>query len=574
MADEKPSSVDYCRSQQTAEEVASALIDVILTNGTAELYQRYLKKKAFLFAETTVANHVMGQLEMCFVNHDSGEAQVLGESWGLEEEYVPKGIDSWAGMRLVQRRKTEDDGSQRGHRSRPHLRSRTGHVGHTPKQKKDLNAQRPERQIPMTGIGNPVDEEEDRLRELKAQDKQRMIDKESKARIAEKDGERQRAEMQELHEKMDQNPHTFDSEGGIIWIAPPDMKRLPPVQEILGYHLKKDPRAKESTNQTASANPPTPKSVDRPASKAGKKGKHAKARGSKMDDEFTDGFSKLQHGQPPVIETMACEPGVTVESQGRKKAGPIHDPEFKRNMSRKEYVELAERELGPGADGGGVSSGGDLTKAAGDGGSAAGDLGGGGADGVAAARANSRGLPPVASAADVKDSQGSLFRSTDEPMTEAAAPKPSFKSKFEALGYQRHPRHHKAELGGHGFGMSQPPVGATMGHGLHHNSEAKDTFFFPDPNPVSPVLRSASEGFLRKDRSRISGSGGGSTESLPRSRLNSSQSRSRPGSRAGGGLEAFGPLEDHGVIKGEKKSAAYRSVLAAMGANNTQPLQY
>ena len=28
----------------------------------------------------------------------------------------------------------------------------------------------------------------------------------------------------------------------------------------------------------------------------------------KAGPEFTDGFSKLQHGQPPIIETMAGQP--------------------------------------------------------------------------------------------------------------------------------------------------------------------------------------------------------------------------------------------------------------------------
>lgn len=70
--------------------------------------------------------------------------------------------------------------------------------------------------------------------------------------------------------------------------------------------------------------------------------------------EFTDGFSKLQHGQPPIIETMVLVPGVLLEQMGKVKARPkLHHSPLRqsgpepdsRYMSRKEYVQLAEAEV-------------------------------------------------------------------------------------------------------------------------------------------------------------------------------------------------------------------------------------
>merc|ERR1711879_144105 len=87
-----------------------------------------------------------------------------------------------------------------------------------------------------------VDDEEERLREQKAQEKQRMVEKENKARLAEKEEEQERARVQALHEEMARRPHTFDNEGNIIWIEEPKPDRLPKVQESFPYNIKKDPR--------------------------------------------------------------------------------------------------------------------------------------------------------------------------------------------------------------------------------------------------------------------------------------------------------------------------------------------
>merc|ERR1712054_604712 len=62
------------------------------------------------------------------------------------------------------------------------------------------------------------------------------------------------------------------------------------------------------------------------------------------EDDFPDGFSKLQHGQPPILETMVVKPGVVLDVHGKSKAGPTQGDKTG-GMSRKEYVALTEKEV-------------------------------------------------------------------------------------------------------------------------------------------------------------------------------------------------------------------------------------
>ncbi|CAJ1449789.1 unnamed protein product, partial [Effrenium voratum] len=87
----------------------------------------------------------------------------------------------------------------------------------------------------------------------------------------------------------------------------------------------------------APKNPPPKARQNHP--KSPKRGRGKKG---ETGPEFTDGFSKLQHGQPPILDTMVVVPGVTLEQMGKHKSGPESDSRF---MSRKEYVQLAEAEV-------------------------------------------------------------------------------------------------------------------------------------------------------------------------------------------------------------------------------------
>merc|ERR1711939_312988 len=65
--------------------------------------------------------------------------------------------------------------------------------------------------------------------------------------------------------------------------------------------------------------------------------------------------------------------------------------------------------------------------------------------------------------------------------------------KMQAIGHLgQPPRLHVAPLGGpYGYGVAQPPLGATMGHGLVRHGQAKESYFFPHPAPEIPALLKA-----------------------------------------------------------------------------------
>merc|ERR1712232_1257013 len=128
-----------------------------------------------------------------------------------------------------------------------------------------------------------------------------------------------------------------------------------------------------------------------------------------------------------------------------------------------------------------------------------------------------------------------------------------YRQKWEAIGnLPRPPRYHQPSLGGpfSSTGTAQPPIGATMGHGLIHSGSAKESFFYPSPTPVLPpaLLKAASEGVLKRD----AGSQGGDTP------------KQTPGRSARMRSSREHPDDSHGAIKGDKKNQIYRNVLNSM----------
>jgi len=331
------------------------------------------------------------------------------------------------------------------------------------------------------------------------------------------------------------------------------------------------------------------------SAKTRKKARESKSKANKKGEgvEFTDFFAKLQDGQPPILETMVVKSGVTLEAQGQKAIGPEH-PDQKRTMSRKEYVQHAEREMSgeavpsasagmgskaPGAfssdrgpdvsgllanstaDGGGAAAAADVGAGAADGGLPAinpgrpgqGALaasqrtgmggGGGGMGGAGMRLPDNTGVQPA-------DAQKQLGL---QPSVNSSG---RYRQKWEAIGnLPRPPRYHQPSLGGpfSSTGTAQPPIGATMGHGLIHSGSAKESFFYPSNMPVLPpaLLKAASEGVLRRDAS--AGSAGGETP------------KQTPGrsARANRSIREH-PDDSHGAIKGDKKNQIYRNVLNSM----------
>eukprot|EP00931_Biecheleriopsis_adriatica_P116758 TRINITY_DN92352_c0_g1_i1.p1 TRINITY_DN92352_c0_g1~~TRINITY_DN92352_c0_g1_i1.p1 ORF type:complete len:647 (-),score=157.28 TRINITY_DN92352_c0_g1_i1:74-2014(-) len=616
---------DYGRPQCGAEEVVSAITDQILTDGGTLLWQKYLERKAFTFAANTVSEAMVSCLRMCYVHHDPGEGpgEELDEGWEIEDEPEAGEIDSWARMHLPVRRIAQhnDGGSTKtsrfGRRVPTSSRGRPNSKG-AEKKEKDVHP----RSTPLESAIE-IDQEEERLRDAKAQEEARRRDRERKAKESEKTKEEERKKVQQLHEEMSKRPHTFDTEGNLIWVDEFKADRLPKLMENFGYAVKRDPRQRagedmKSTMGSTGMSPPIQEDSRKKQKKKGSKNSTRKK--LEVEPEFTDGFSKLQHGQPPILETMVVMPGVTLESMGKRKSGP--EAEAERFMSRKEYVQLAEREVA--MDGGYKGSqmfggAGDASPQPGsmDPGSPAPPGGGGGppppgqaAEGAAPAQGGGGGgggkaaevaaameaagagkagpqgtLPPIpagrggpAAAAGGGGAAAQGNNATRRPPAggfggpagdgenkeggpaQKAPPAPppfTRNKKFEALGFVREPRYRVPELGGpQGYGSAQPPLGATMGHGLIKSGSHKEAYFFPPSVPELPghLIRSASDTAI------------GSARASARK-----ESARRPGAN-GDKTGEESVEEDHGRLKAEM-SPAYRNFRhALMPAESSQGL--
>jgi len=258
------------------------------------------------------------------------------------------------------------------------------------------------------------------------------------------------------------------------------------------------------------------------------------------------------------------KPGVTLESEGKNKIGP--PPEGARDgvrqMSRKEYVAMAANEVASFQE--------ETTKkkseaeakkekeekAAAEGEAAAATAAAPGAsDSTGTLPQIDPGRGPPGAAGGRGPAQGtrggSVFRGRGPggagggggPQQAPPAPPPYLRSKkFKSIGHLgRPPRYHSSPLGDpFGLGSPQPPLGATMGHGLVRDRSLKEAYFFPSPRaqePFSPLLRSRSESAIR------------------------------PSSRGSGTAKSAEDKDLHGRIVPDNKSSAYRSVRHALFAD-------
>lgn len=491
--------VDYGRGLSTAEEAVSSTIDQILTDGGMLLWQKYLERKAFSFAATAISEALVSRLRMCYVHHDHGEALhdgALGAEWQIEEEPSTCEVDSWARMHLPVRRTKNEEANQSAAKAPKLRRAPASRAKFNTAQTKVAEFQPRIQPLECEVL---VDPEEERMREAKAQEEARKRDKERAAKESEKALEEERRKVQQLHEEMSKRPHTFDTEGNLIWVDELKPDRLPKLVEFSNYQVKKDPkltgtlgRDEKPVMDGAGASPVADKRTKR--QKGGGKRRNKKG---EAGPEFTDGFSKLQHGQPPIIETMVVVPGVLLEQMGKVKAGPEPESRF---MSRKEYVLLAEAEVPTEASfRKGAPAASSDSQGAGGGDPPAAPPSGAGAP------LEATGLPQIPGAGRVT----AVPAYPGQPKPGAAtsqkappAPPAPVRRKYEALGFGRDPRYHAPNLGGNlGLGAAQPVLGATMGHGLVKSSSNKEAFFFPPAVPDMPgVLRSQSEAALGSAR--------------------------------------------------------------------------
>lgn len=576
-----------------AESVAGEVVNRILAEGGHTLWRKYLARKAFPFAVDAAMEMIMCKAQMCFVPCDQEED--MEEDWALEEEPQPAEKDSWVRMMLP--RKDPVRTTSRSTRASYSASSTTSSIGGGRRRKttKSLNIEgtiKEERKAgPRSWDITPkvrIDPEEERHREQKLLDRQKQKEKEIKDRQEKKAAEQERTRIEALHQEMEKRPHTFDLDGNVLWIQPPNPQKLPRFQEVVRHDFKAD-NEKAFRDSKTKLNETPPKPI-----KGRGKNRSMRKKKSEVAEEFPDSFTKLAHGQPPIMETMSMKPGVQLDHKGKQKAGG--PPAAKDGqMTRSDYISLASREISGDtqfqftATGGVKAVGGNSGQDPEDSTTSpasptkSGSLDASGAfdatSGSAKPRSDSLptldpgrpspaatdspahsqsptkngGLVMVGSGAGLSDAFAGGNRHGEVQTSPLAPPMHLRARKFESVGdLGRPPRSRMPTMGKldpHSpFGKAPPPpVGATMGHGLLRTHSSVDEFYFPPFVPESPTAGHTAGTMLPRSRSEAT---------LP-----------TYDSRSGGSRSP----ENHGRMNVEHRSPAYRQVRKALFPRSPPP---
>jgi hypothetical protein len=292
---------------------------------------------------------------------------------------------------------------------------------------------------------------------------------EKRKKEAEEERKKREAEEMELQrqnekfrEELATREITYDSKGTIIFVDQrPNGAKLPPSIVPTGYKMQ---------SEEEPAPPPQPKKKG--AGGAPRRAKPKKPRKPKLNSapEFPDSFSRLTTLQPPAYEIMSLVAGSELEELSKTKRGPpIEYPEG--IMTRSAYKILCDE------DRGGTSDPGKKTTSMG----GSEDVG---SDGASLSQSDAFNLDIVRMDPALWGKNPPLL---DQDLRKSTAPSPSavhdWVHKREAVGnLGMHPRDRVAELGStSGWRLPQPPLGATMGHGLLRGSATgrDELHYFP-----------------------------------------------------------------------------------------------
>lgn len=466
---ESTEPMDFVEAERAAEEAVEAL----LTEGGEVLYQAYLNRKSIPFASEAMADLTRLELQMCFVRHDSGESPDDRDLWSMDAEPAPNLIDTWARACVPVRRKfvrakNSGDDKNAGRRGRGAKGTITS--GNSPQAKQggtmrelgtDIEAKVGGTRSQMIPLNEEreEDEEETLLREQKEREAKRK--REEEARLARKIQEEadEAARLAQVKDQMKNKPYTYDSDGNIIWIQPVPTEKLPNANPNLNYTFKKV--AQKDAHED-----------DKKTKATGKE--RVKKKRVKRELEFADSFKKLTSQQPPMMEAMTMAPGVQLSERGRSKKGHNVDAKEKGRMTRKDYMAMVQNASGafsvPGADQ-------SMAAPMGDAGAATRD-----ADMVASSF--EQGATQQATMSEKDAFNLAIVNSSDwgnagskaqdgakpvQPVPPSTVHNPKYKR--DAVGYRPSARD-RAPTSGTSMHMSmqqhrpQPPMHATMGHGL------------------------------------------------------------------------------------------------------------
>ncbi|CAE7358049.1 DCP5 [Symbiodinium natans] len=421
------------------------------------------------------------------VDAEQSSSQVDG--WALEAEPARCRIDTWARACVPIRkvgRKSEESRKGRGQVWRSGSRASIGSVsgpGSRPTSRFGPQTVSEEVEAPkaLTTRGQLIplvdereeDEEEAMLRDLKEREARKMRDEQVRT-------ERKAAEIEEAARlaqiKDDKKQFTYDADGNVIWVQPPQVHRLPNTNPVPSFVCKQE----EVSQQDQKA---------QPEKKAARRDKHTKSKRENSVD-FKDGFKKFLSQQPSMMEAMVMSPGVQLEERNRTKKGEKVKSNKPATMSRKEYEEISQGAAPPRSEEGGAS------KAAPGKVQAALKGSSGGVTALPAVDEASRpaemSLPRQNQGPDAEPSKvvrsevGSDLVKASRDAVRPLQPAPPTTSKRvqtkrDALGFSLSTRERMHIDAGSRFPgcAAQPPLGATMGHGLAPSAQKYQDYFFP-----------------------------------------------------------------------------------------------
>eukprot|EP00933_Yihiella_yeosuensis_P031542 TRINITY_DN25119_c0_g1_i1.p1 TRINITY_DN25119_c0_g1~~TRINITY_DN25119_c0_g1_i1.p1 ORF type:complete len:659 (-),score=141.86 TRINITY_DN25119_c0_g1_i1:69-2045(-) len=328
------------------------------------------------------------------------------------------------------------------------------------------------------------DPEENAIREMKNREAKRHKEDDTKILRKQQAEAEESSKLASMKDAKNSKPFTYDHEGNVIWVQPPNVGKLPSTTPAPSFKCFQEDHSIEfsAKGKQKASKPP---------------GRGRKDVGKKKKEEFADSFKRFPAQQPPMVEAMVMSPGVELkEKQHTKRGQPEARPQGG-TMSLAEYKEMATAGMataGIGYPDGGIPQ--SPAKVPGPTGAVAtpGTPRQQGENATQRIEGNEAAAPlDVSSPAQVpamkvvrSDVGADLVpQPPATPRPVQPAPPPSYRraqGKRDALGYALSTRERVVTGTGTRFPGcgAQPPIGATMGHGLVSSGQRNEEYYFPD----------------------------------------------------------------------------------------------
>eukprot|EP00441_Pelagodinium_beii_P036923 CAMPEP_0197634308 /NCGR_PEP_ID=MMETSP1338-20131121/10434_1 /TAXON_ID=43686 ORGANISM="Pelagodinium beii, Strain RCC1491" /NCGR_SAMPLE_ID=MMETSP1338 /ASSEMBLY_ACC=CAM_ASM_000754 /LENGTH=654 /DNA_ID=CAMNT_0043206147 /DNA_START=74 /DNA_END=2038 /DNA_ORIENTATION=+ len=349
--------------KQVAYQAAADIVEIILDQGGKKLFEHYEARMIIHNTMVVACEAAYTKLDACFVPHD--ENPLEEESlWDLESEPAAGELDAWS-AKIVEVRKPKVERSMerrpswtRGNRNLQ-LRNDDKHMDKLGRRGSTTAVSPNSRAWPLQEKRvNPDAALEESFRQMWAQRAaERAMSQDEAAAEKNKEAKEESNRRAQVMEELEQDrPFAFDSEGRVMFFEKKDIERYPRVENVLQYqipgmqlggqrHVAGEDSASSSATAASNSKDTEPQVIrlGRRVSMSEEAHAHGQRAKKKLEPrhEFTDGCRKLEHAQPPLVETIQLERGVVLTSAGSRKAGVPAGGEGGR-MAWREYVAMSQ----------------------------------------------------------------------------------------------------------------------------------------------------------------------------------------------------------------------------------------